>query len=355
MVIGILLAVVYGYLLLVALLNRWLMPRAIASAPVADLNFCVLIPARDEAPNLPIVLPPLREQGVQVFVYDDESTDGTKEVAQSLGATVITAPEPLPAGWTGKNRACHALGLIAAEASPAEWYLFLDADTQPGPGFAMGVQELIHRFGARAPVITGFPTLRPGAGLEPVYLGWVPWILLATAPFGLISVTRKGHGRFTNGQFVLWRANRYLEVMPYERVKGIVLEDVTVGRILAREGIRCEVVDLTKILAVKMYQTFRQAVDGMSKNSFQITGSTPGTLFLAFLFLVFGWGWLVSPWLYFVLIGGKWLTDRMVRAPWWTFPLMPITATLASITLIRSLLWHRRGKTEWKGRFYGDP
>src|SRR5579885_1011685 len=97
----------YGYFAVVSSLNWALMERP---SPESDgPSFCVLIPARDEAANLRELLPLLgaHAAGAQVVVFDDESSDATAEVARSLGATVIPAAEPLPAGWTGKNRACH--------------------------------------------------------------------------------------------------------------------------------------------------------------------------------------------------------------------------------------------------------
>src|ERR1019366_7317804 len=142
----------------------------------------------------------------KVYVFDDESEDRTAEVAAAQGAIVICPREPLPKGWTGKNRACHELAKAAIEDSSAEWYLFLDADIYPAPGFVAAVQDLTSRVSRRTSVISGFPHIIPGRGIEPLFLAWVGWVLLATNPYGLVSLTGKGHNRFTNGQFGCWRA-----------------------------------------------------------------------------------------------------------------------------------------------------
>jgi glycosyltransferase involved in cell wall biosynthesis len=341
----------YGFLLLVALLNAALMVRPQRDS--GDPNFCVLIPARNEADNLRNLLPGLN--GVKVYVFDDESEDQTAEVAQELGATVIRG-EPLPKGWTGKNRACHELAKVAAEDSPAEWLLFLDADMRVKSEFIPRVQGAISGVGRRVPVISGFPTMLPGKGVEPIYTSWVPWILLATNPYGLVSATRCGHNRFTNGQITLWRASTYWEIRPNETLKSRILEDVLIGRLLAKQGVRVEVVDFSKVLATRMYANLGKAIDGMSKNSYEITGNLIGTIGMSLMLLLTGWGWALCGALWWPALGlllvGKFVTDRLTRAPIWLFPFMPITCTMAAVTFIRSAIWHRKGVVQWKGRTY---
>ena len=110
--------VVYSLFALVALLNLVLMRCPLARAE-GDA-FCVLIPARNEAENLRELIPSLLAQSggaPKIYVFDDESDDGTADVAAGLGATVVRPRESLPKGWTGKNRACHELAKAAAERS----------------------------------------------------------------------------------------------------------------------------------------------------------------------------------------------------------------------------------------------
>jgi hypothetical protein len=88
----------------------------------------------------------------------------------------------------------------------------------------------------------------------------------------------------------------------------------------------------------------------MSKNSYEITGSVAGTLFLTALLLTVAWGWLLLPWMLGVL--STLCTALTVRYPLWIVPFAPITITIGAMTLLRSLIWHRRGKVHWKGRTY---
>ncbi|MFN3728754.1 MAG: glycosyltransferase family 2 protein [Fimbriimonadaceae bacterium] len=352
--LSLILLVVYGVLVLVPLANLFLMrrPRGRGSAS----SMIILIPARNEAENLRQLVPALVGQGATVLVFNDESEDDTQQVAAAAGATVLSAAEPLPEGWTGKNRACHMLALAAAETSPAEWIVFLDADAVPEPDFVSRLAGLLESISPAVRVVSGMPRLLSGKGPEPIYLSWVPWMILATIPFGLISRSRLGHPRFLNGQMVCWRARTYAEIWPHRELSGAVLEDVGIGRLLARRGIRVEIADLAPILSVRMYADFRQALDGMSKNAVFIAGSSAATIVVALMCAALAWGWLLMGASLLWGLGMLWLskriTDRLCRIPIWVWPFAPLTLTLAGFTFLRSLVWRAKGQIRWKGRVY---
>ncbi|GLX95434.1 glycosyltransferase family 2 protein [Herbidospora sp. NBRC 101105] len=92
----------------------------------------VVLPCLDEAEALPWVLeriPP----GWGALVVDNGSTDGSAELARSLGATVV------PESRRGFGAACHA-GLVAATADVV---CFCDCDASLDPGLLTGfVQKL---------------------------------------------------------------------------------------------------------------------------------------------------------------------------------------------------------------------
>lgn len=336
----------YALLACVALGN-WLLMKRPRPGPGSA---AWLIPARNEAENLAELLPALA--GETVFVYDDGSSDGTSEVAARFGAQVIRGSEQLPEGWTGKNHACKRLAEVAAEASSHDAMLFLDADARPSAALAGAMRSMSK--GSR--VVTGFPRLLPGKGLEPLVLAWVPWILLATNPFGLVSRSGMGHNRFTNGQVVLWPNEIYWRLDPHSTVRGTILEDVAIGRLLARENVSVEVANLSHLISVRMYDTAGSAFDGMTKNSFEITGGTPSTLLAAAGLLLAAWGWALAgsfwPWALGCLLASKLFSDRVVRFPLWTIPFAPLSISIGALVLVRSSIWRARGSVLWKGRTY---
>lgn len=341
---------VYCVFVIVATLNLWLMPR-----PKTDAKptFEVMIPARDEAHQIGPLVAGLVAQGLKVTVFDDESTDGTGLVAAEAGASVITPSEPLPAGWKGKPRACNEL----AKHAVADWVMFLDADTFPSPDFATKIAGLLEDQPTDVGAVTGIPTMRTGAGLEPIYLGWVPWILTATNQYGLTYALGRGHTRFTNGQIVVWRRSVLEDVQPFFVNRGEILEDVKNGRLLASKGIRIAVANLNSILAVKMYANFREAWKGMCKNSADMTPYPVTSILLALVVLYFGVGWVFAsyPWPTLGLLClSKLISDRLIRYPLWTVPFMPVTICLAAATILWSTWLRSQGKREWKGRVYVD-
>ena len=116
---------VLGWLLL------WRVPTP-GPAPARSRAVSVIVPARDEAANLPHLLASLVPQlcsDDELLVVDDASSDGTADVAAQGGATVVAAP-PLPGGWAGKQWACQTGAGLAGK----EILVFLDADTRIAPG-----------------------------------------------------------------------------------------------------------------------------------------------------------------------------------------------------------------------------
>ena len=198
----------------------------------------------------------------------------------------------------------------------------------------------------------------PGKGIEPLFLAWVGWILLAFNPFGIVSRTRLGHNRFTNGQIHAWRADVYARLWPNEQVKGHLMEDVMVGRLLAKERVRVEVANLSKHLSVRMYETWRQTLDGMSKNSFEITGSYLGSILLAIFFALVGIGWILGGTLWWLALGLVTLSgvavSLTVRGSIWPVLFMPIVCLIGGFTILRSAWWRKTGRTTWKGRTYSE-
>lgn len=77
----------------------------------------VVIPCRDEAAALPLVLAAVPD-GFSPIVVDNGSTDGTADVAHRLGATVVAEPRP------GYGAAVHA-GVLAASS---EYLAVVDGD-----------------------------------------------------------------------------------------------------------------------------------------------------------------------------------------------------------------------------------
>lgn len=100
-----------------------------------------VVPARNEAELIGPVVTSLLNQNVAmpVILVDDESSDGTADVArraaEKIGkadALMVIQSKPLPAGWTGKLWSMHQ-GIEYARASNPAWLMLTDADVVHGP------------------------------------------------------------------------------------------------------------------------------------------------------------------------------------------------------------------------------
>lgn len=349
-------AAFYGLFLLVALINFGLMRRLRKGNGAPRLPIAALIPARNESGRIGPLVRTLLDQGARVYVYDDDSDDGTAAEALAAGAVVLRGG-PLPEGWTGKSHACHNLAMAASEDFSGEWAVFLDADVVPQDGFVASLACWAATRGRRIPVLSGFPRFLPGRGLEPYYLSWVTWILLCTNPFGIVSRTGIGHNAFLNGQVILWRLSSYMDLLPHSQVRSAVLEDVKIGRLLARQKVRVEIASLKQILAVKMYQTLSDALRGMEKNSSEIAGPGPASWMLGGLLMLIGLLWAFLPWPWGVACLGIFAAASTLQVlltghPWPILATNPIALIAGALTIIRSSLKRRHHGSTWKGRTY---
>ena len=101
---------------------------------------CAIVPARNEAEVLPQSLRSLLQQTYpgpfKVLLVDDQSTDGTSEVAQKIAtdlaksdALQLLKTTPLPPGWSGKLWAMHqGMEAVLAKAPQPTYFLLTDAD-----------------------------------------------------------------------------------------------------------------------------------------------------------------------------------------------------------------------------------
>jgi glycosyltransferase involved in cell wall biosynthesis len=93
----------------------------------------VVIPCRDEAAALPLVLGAVPD-GFRLIVVDNGSTDGTADVARRLGASVVDEPRP------GYGAAVHA-GVLAATS---EYVAVVDGDDSMDLGELPKLLRAVH-------------------------------------------------------------------------------------------------------------------------------------------------------------------------------------------------------------------
>jgi glycosyltransferase involved in cell wall biosynthesis len=144
--------------------------------PVPALPVSVIVPARNEAHNLPRCLASLASVG-EVYVIDSQSSDDTVRIAESYGAKVVQFQ--YQGGWPKKRQwAMDTLPLVY------DWILLLDADEVLTPELGAEIRSAI-----QAPNFDGYYI-----ALEMYFLG--RRLRHSGASFWKLSLFRKGLGRF---------------------------------------------------------------------------------------------------------------------------------------------------------------
>ncbi len=344
-------AVVHGTLFVNAVANLVHFKRQRSRSFEGTLpKVSVLVPARNEEPNLPRLLASFIRQdhpNAELLVYDDLSEDGTWSIISRFENDQIKGlrGSTLPDGWVGKVHGCYQLSLAATGSV----LLFIDADTEFHD--AGSLQAMCRRFEARpkGTMITGM-TLLKGRGqlivtmVGNLILAWIPWWLGKHMPSHRLSAV--------NGQCWMIDTVDYRRLEPHVFVKNQVLEDVMIGRYLHTQGLIPLLDDVRPELAVYMYTSFVEAWRGFRKNAAAALGGSTWTSSVALCtyFVVF----LIAPffniWFLASLYGIKWITDLTTRQPFTVTLLAPISYFLTILIGVDSIITRSRGQIEWKGR-----
>lgn len=331
-----------------ALINLRLLRRP---GPRLHAAVSVLIPARDESGTIADCLRSVRGEDVtEVLVLDDESCDGTAEIAAAHGARVLPGTAP-PPGWLGKPWACAQL---AAAADPrSDVLVFLDADVRLEPdAIARSVGML-----GDLDVISPHPRQLAETVAERLVQPLLTWSILTFLPLRLAERSPCPSLAAANGQFLVVRR------AAYERAGGhvpdAVLDDLALLRTIKRVGGHGGVVDGSSLASCRMYAGWASLRDGYSKSLWSAFGSSSGAVGVL---AVLGAAYVLPPLAmlrgsrvgalgYAAAVASRIVTARHTRGR--ALPdafAHPVSVVIVGYLTIRSHVLHRRGGLRWKGR-----
>lgn len=358
-------AVLGGFLLAVAagraavlLHNARKFPRLRRGRVAHKRNFSValLTPARNEAHNVgPLLNGLLMQNASEVILLDDNSDDGTGDIARAMCADVagarVIGGTPLPEGWAGKNWACHQL----AAATDAEIVIFVDADVRWKDGALDAILAEMHRSGAD--LLSCWPRHEVQNLSERILSPIIDMYLLTLVPYGGMRLPWRSTATAV-GQVMAFRRTAYDAVGGHGLVKGDVLEDVLMAKRMKEKGYRVRGVLGNECIGVRMYTNYPESVNGYAKSWLSVHGRSRPAMYgawalqFALYMLPFLWNFPGAPAL------RVWsLTERGFVA-WIAHRRQPLDLAegllgpLQPLALLPVLRKAGRKKVTWKGRQY---
>ncbi|KPF88246.1 glycosyltransferase [Novosphingobium sp. AAP93] len=337
--------------------------RGMPPQPQAWPEVVAVVPARDEADVIARSVGSLLTQDYpgrfRVILVDDQSSDGTADIARALGSDrlEVLSGAPLSRGWTGK---LWAVSQGVARAGEAPRYLWLtDADIEHAPDT---LRMLVTRGEAGKLSLVSLMALLhcetpPERMLVPAFVFFFQMLY----PFGAVN-RPQGLGAAAGG-CMLVRRDSLEKAGGIAAIRGALIDDCTLGALLKRQGPVW--LGLTyRSRSIRPYRGFAPVAAMISRSAYAQLRYSPvllaGTVFgMALVYLappalgLFGEGpsrWLgLGAWAIMALTFQPMLRFYR-RSPLWGVALPGIAAFYLGCTML-SAWQHLRGRGGmWKGR-----
>jgi len=281
--------------------SQWLPPT---DMPDRWPDVTAIVPARNEAEMLPATLPALLGQdypgSLSIILVDDNSSDGTAEIAARLGResgrplrVVAGAASPAASGperWAGKvwamAQGLRAAGIPDSQARDHDGYvLFTDADIACAPG---ALRELVAAAeGDDRDLVSQMALLRTATGWERVVVPAFVYFFAQLYPFRRVNVPGSRTAAAAGGCMLIRRSalDRSEGVAP---IRGALIDDVAMGRMIKGQrgrtwlGLSRNVVSVRPypVLADLWQMVARSAYTQLNYSPLLLAGTLIGLVFL---------------------------------------------------------------------------
>jgi len=341
-----------------------------ARLPAALPPVAIVVPARNEAENVAQSVTSLLGQdypALSLIVVDDDSSDGTADVARRAAAALgadgkltIVDSRTLPAGWTGKLWAVKQ-GIAAAQEKFAPKYLMLtDADIVHAPDT---LSWLVAQAEANGLVLTSLTARWRCENLpERVHIPAFIYFFQMLYPFAWVN--RPDHPMAgAAGGCMLVRADALRAAGGIEVIRDALIDDCTLAAAMKKQGpIWVGLTD--RSVSVRPYASWtdmrrmiaRSAYAQLQYSPLLLAGTILGMV-LTYLVPVFaalfahGWAQLVGALTWALMALSFQPTLRLYRlSPLWGVAL-PAISFLFMLYTLDSAYQYAAGKGgSWKGR-----
>ncbi len=349
---------------------RWWLQRALAafrpphskSEPDCWPRVTIVAPSRNEEQAVEAATLSLLAcdyPNLELVAVNDRSEDATGQLLEGLARAderlKVVHLEHLPDGWLGKNHACHR----GADLATGEWLLFTDGDVvhhrsalRQAVAFALE-HDLGH--------LAGMPLITADTFLERCFVtSSLMWVLIRFRCWELERPRTRGYAGL--GAFNLIRRAEYEAVGGYQTLAMEMADDMKLGMVLRRSGVRQAMVDMTRLLRVNWMPGFGRALKAHCERALcalewsPLLGLFPLLIFLILLSPLFLWSQDPIPSLLAILVA----TNCHVSAAraltgttgWEGLTQMVMVPLLWTTLVVGILRTYWLGGTTWRGTHY---
>lgn len=239
-----------------------------AAAPGAHSGLeeiTALIPARDEAHCIADTLQRLAAQGrlARIVLIDDESSDGTGELARGLGLAnleVINGQRP-PPGWSGKLWALEQ-GLQRAHTP---YVLLLDADIALTPGILDALLGKLQR--ESRDLVSVMASLSMATVWERLLIPPFIYFFKMLYPFALANADSPRVAAAAGG-CILMRRDTLLALGGFAALRDAVIDDCTLARRVKSAGGRTWLGLSRDVFAARPYPSLASIWNMVARTAF---------------------------------------------------------------------------------------
>jgi glycosyltransferase involved in cell wall biosynthesis len=264
-------------------------------------SVAVIVPAYNEAETIADCVKsvlnssPPEALPLEVWVVDDQSTDQTLAIVQTLQQTCNDPRLHILAGqarpdtevWVGKNWACTQ----AVEQVQSDFILFIDADVCLQPGAIASAVYTAEQ--VQADLFTVWVTILCGCWGEWLVQPIIASLFAVGYEFALVN-DPQSTAAFAVGPFMLFRRTAYEKIGGHRAVASEVVEDVELGRRIKQHGFKLWYGLGHDLAQVRMYRSLGALWEGWTKNWYLASKrNVKRSLYTALVpFVVFALPWL---------------------------------------------------------------
>jgi len=337
---------------------------ALSTVPQEDLSdITVLIPARNEEEMIKTTLPALLEQGrgLHIILVDDQSTDGTFEVARQVGGKnlLIILGEVPPEGWSGKLWALEQ-GRSKIETPLT---LLLDADIEAEPGIIIELRRAMKEKNVQ--LISLMAVLRMKTSWEKLLMPAFIYFFKLLYPFRLSNSSRSKTAAAAGG-CILVETEVLNAIGGFDSLRGELIDDCALARRVKSSGYRTWMGLSHSVRSLRPYNTLGMIWNMVERTAFTQLGYSIFTLLFCTIVMLASFsipaiGLLLPP-VSVKLLSTFCLAGMILSylptlrfygiSSWWALT-MPLVGTLYLTMTWTSAIKYWLGETaEWKGRKY---